>query len=48
MNLNFTNGKHLANYILKIFKNNEIAIPENQIDSIRSCQKYLLILKIYQ
>jgi hypothetical protein len=39
MNLNFTNGKHLANYILKIFKNNEIAIPENQIDSIRELSK---------
>lgn len=39
MNLNFTNGKHLANYILKIFKNNEISIPENQIDSIRELSK---------
>ena len=39
MILNFTSGKHLANYILKIFKNNEIIIPENQIYSIKDLSK---------
>ena len=37
--MNFTSGKHLTNYILKIFKNNEITIPEDKTDNIKELSK---------
>ena len=33
--MEFANGKHLANYLLKIFKNNGIDVPKEDIESIR-------------
>lgn len=29
--MEFVNGKHLANYLLKIFKNNEIDVPSEDV-----------------
>lgn len=37
--MHFTSGRHLVNYLLKIFKNNEIDISEDCIDSIRDLSK---------
>ena len=37
--MHFTSGRHLANYLLKIFKNNEIDISEDCIDSIKDLSK---------
>ena len=31
----FTSGRHLVNYLLKIFKNNEIDVPEEYVDDIK-------------
>lgn len=33
--INFESGKHLTNYILKIFKNDNIVVPENDIFEIK-------------
>lgn len=37
--MHFTSGRHLVNYLLKIFKNNEIDISEDYIDSIKDLSK---------
>ena len=37
--MHFTSGRHLVNYLLKIFKNNEIDISEDCIDSIKDLSK---------
>lgn len=37
--MHFTSGRHLANYLLKIFKNNNIDISEDCIDSIKDLSK---------
>ena len=29
--MEFVNGKHLANYLLKIFKNNGIGVPSKNV-----------------
>lgn len=33
--MEFANGKHLANYLLKIFKNNDIDVPREDVENIR-------------
>lgn len=35
----FTSGRHLVNYLLKIFKNNEIDVPEEYVDDIKDLSK---------
>ena len=37
--MEFANGRHLSNYILKIFKNNGIDIPSEDIESIKDLEK---------
>jgi len=36
--LEFASGKHLANYLLKIFKNNNIDVPKEDIKNIRELE----------
>ena len=33
--MKFTSGRHLANYILKIFRNNNIDVPTENISTIK-------------
>ena len=34
--MEFVNGKHLANYLLKIFKNNGIDVPSEDVEEIKN------------
>ena len=34
--MEFVNGKHLANYLLKIFKNNGIDVPSEDVGEIKN------------
>lgn len=36
--MEFANGKHLVNYLLKIFKNNSVDIPNEHIENIRDLE----------
>ena len=36
--MDFVNGKHLANYLLKIFKNNGVDVPKENIDNIKDLE----------
>lgn len=36
--MEFANGKHLANYLLKIFKNNNVDVPKEHIENIRDLE----------
>ena len=36
--LEFASGKHLANYLLKIFKNNDIDIPKEDVQNIKELE----------
>ena len=36
--MEFVNGKHLVNYLLKIFKNNGINIPKDNLENIRDLE----------
>ena len=36
--MEFVNGKHLVNYLLKIFKNNGIDIPKDNLENIRDLE----------
>ena len=36
--MEFANGKHLANYLLKIFKNNDVDVPKEHIENIRDLE----------
>lgn len=36
--MEFANGKHLANYLLKIFKNNNTDVPKEDIENIRELE----------
>lgn len=36
--MEFSNGKHLANYLLKFFKNNGINVPKEDIENIRELE----------
>lgn len=37
--MEFANGKHLANYLLKIFKNNGVDVPKEHIENIRELEE---------
>ena len=36
--MDFVNGKHLVNYLLKIFKNNGVDVPKENIDNIKDLE----------
>lgn len=36
--MKFANGKHLANYLLKIFMNNGVDVPKEHIENIRDLE----------
>ncbi len=36
--MEFANGKHLANYLLKIFKNNDIDVPKECVENIKELE----------
>ena len=36
--MDFVNGKHLVNYLLKIFKNNEVDVPKENITNIKDLE----------
>lgn len=36
--MEFVNGKHLVNYLLKIFKNNGMDIPKDNLENIRDLE----------
>ena len=36
--MEFVNGKHLTNYLLKIFKNNGVDVPKENIDDIKDLE----------
>ena len=36
--MEFVNGKHLTNYLLKIFKNNGVDVPKENIDNIKDLE----------
>ena len=36
--MDFVNGKHLSNYLLKIFKNNGVDVPKENIENIRDLE----------
>ena len=44
--MEFVNGKHLANYLLKIFKNNGIDVPSEDVGEIKNWMEYLLLYQI--
>ena len=36
--MEFASGKHLTNYLLKIFKNNNVDIPKDYIEDIKDLE----------
>lgn len=42
--MKFANGKHLVNYLLKIFKNNGIDIPKENLENIRELENIFIFM----
>lgn len=43
--MSFVSGKHLANYLLKIFKNNGITIPDEELQDIKELKEIFTFLE---